>query len=59
MLSAIFFLAFTMTLMPGCGESKPANGTQASPVNDEEAKAQNAAMKDAMKSKMKPSPKKK
>ncbi len=42
----------------GCGDDKPTQGTQAAPVNPDEAKAQNEAMQKAMQSKMKTAPKK-
>lgn len=57
-ISLFFLFASSLSFLPGCGNSGPADGTAATPVNEEEAKAQNAAMQDAMKSKMKPSAKK-
>lgn len=57
--SALFALSMTVSVVSGCGESGPKTGDQGNAVNLEEGKAQGAAIKDAMKSKMKPETKKK
>lgn len=55
----VFFLfGSSLSFLTGCGNSGPTYGTAATPVDEEEAKAQNAAMQVAMKSEMKPSAKK-
>ena len=56
--TALFLMSMTVTLASGCGESGPKTGEQGNAVNLEQGKAQGAAIKDAMKSKMKPETKK-
>lgn len=57
--TSFFALSLMLTLASGCGESGPKTGEQGNAVNLEQGKAQGAAIKDAMKSKMKPETKKK
>lgn len=51
-------LALGLISGPGCDGGQPATGTQASPVNKEEAAKQNQAIQDATKAMMKSARKK-
>lgn len=57
--TALFVFSGTITLLSGCGGDTPKSGTQGAPVNEAEAKTQNQAINDALKSKMPASAKKK
>lgn len=58
MLSPALVLAGGLIACSGCGNDTPPTGTQASPVNPDEAAKQNQAIKDATKAMMKSAPKK-